>query len=341
MEEKEIIGGYFELELSRGQEYHNGALRFNTARNALCYYLKKKSVRRLHLPLYMPGTVLKALEKHNIEAVFYRLDQNLRPQVEHSSNNADEAFLAVNYFGVSDTIVKDCFNTYPNVIADNSQAFFTHPEKNCCTFYSARKFFGVADGAYLYADIDHDGLEADASAQRYMAQLIRMDGDIENGAFVHRNSEQLLGRQPAKVMSFLTQRILKAIRYDIVWERREANFRLLHQELGAFNQLKIDAHATHGAVVYPFLYSNANLKDNLHKAGVLTHAYWPEVLNIAPDSSIEAFLSRHIIGLPIDQRYGFSEMDKIAKTVKRFIHNNGAGHFTVQREINLLERQAK
>ena len=32
---KEAIGGYFELELSKGEHYHKGALRLNTARNCL------------------------------------------------------------------------------------------------------------------------------------------------------------------------------------------------------------------------------------------------------------------------------------------------------------------
>ena len=44
----EAIGGYFELELQQGEEYHKDALRLNTARNCFEYIL---SVSYTHLTL--------------------------------------------------------------------------------------------------------------------------------------------------------------------------------------------------------------------------------------------------------------------------------------------------
>jgi hypothetical protein len=38
------IGGYFELELSRGEEYHSDAIRLNTGRNAF-EYIKSKEIQ--------------------------------------------------------------------------------------------------------------------------------------------------------------------------------------------------------------------------------------------------------------------------------------------------------
>ena len=43
------IGGYFELELQRGKEYHEHAVKLNTGRNALKYILKVKEYEKIYL----------------------------------------------------------------------------------------------------------------------------------------------------------------------------------------------------------------------------------------------------------------------------------------------------
>lgn len=40
------IGGYFELELKKGTDYHSKALKLNTGRNAFEYILKVKGYKR-------------------------------------------------------------------------------------------------------------------------------------------------------------------------------------------------------------------------------------------------------------------------------------------------------
>ena len=43
------IGGYFELELKKNEEYHKDALSLNTGRNALEYILKTNGVKEMEL----------------------------------------------------------------------------------------------------------------------------------------------------------------------------------------------------------------------------------------------------------------------------------------------------
>ena len=40
------IGGYFELELRKGEHYHKEALRLNTARNSFEYILRARGYKR-------------------------------------------------------------------------------------------------------------------------------------------------------------------------------------------------------------------------------------------------------------------------------------------------------
>ena len=44
------IGGYFELQLRKGEHYHKGALQLNTARNCLEYILRAKKYKKIYIP---------------------------------------------------------------------------------------------------------------------------------------------------------------------------------------------------------------------------------------------------------------------------------------------------
>ena len=77
MNEFEDIGGYFELELPSGNEYHNNALRFNTGRNALSYFLVKKKITDLYIPFYISDKVINSVKQGKTNIHFYHLDEAL------------------------------------------------------------------------------------------------------------------------------------------------------------------------------------------------------------------------------------------------------------------------
>ena len=47
----EAIGGYPALELRQGEHYHTGALKLNTARNALEYILRVRGYDKVYIPI--------------------------------------------------------------------------------------------------------------------------------------------------------------------------------------------------------------------------------------------------------------------------------------------------
>ena len=70
---------------------------------------------------------------------------------------------------------------WKQLIVDNTQAF-CFSDRGVDTFYSARKFFGVPDGAYLYTDkFLNVELEQDVSCQRCEHLLRRIDEGAERG----------------------------------------------------------------------------------------------------------------------------------------------------------------
>lgn len=322
MKELEEIGGYFELELPHGNEYHNNALRFNTGRNALSYFLLKNKIEEIYVPYYICDTLINAIKQGRTIVHFYHLDEAFNPQLDEKI--IDDSFvLLVNYFGICENEVRKNIKRFKNVICDNVQAFFSNPDPDIVTFYSPRKFFGVADGGYIYADnLDASNVVQDDSAQRYMARLVRIDGGAEAGSFLFRNTEQLLRRAKIRRMSSLTQKILSSIHYDEVWEKRQENFHYLHKKLKNINQLPIDLKSVHGPMVYPLFTEQDDLRSYLVKNKIYVPQFWPEVLLRTEQSSFEYKLANSLCPLPIDQRYSIKQMEWIVELINNYFDKN-------------------
>ena len=147
------IGGYFELELNSTGEYHAASIALNTARNAFEYVLKVRAYKKVYIPYYTCVVMLEPIKKLNIDFEFYAIDENLEPLFDYSKIMDEQGFLYTNYFGLKDDFIKQYSTIIPNLIIDNAQSFFSEPLNDIDTFYSARKFFGVSDGAYLYSNL--------------------------------------------------------------------------------------------------------------------------------------------------------------------------------------------
>lgn len=318
MVEREI-GGFIELELPTGSEYHHEALQFNSGRNALAYYLLKNNISELFVPVYICESIPDILQKANIQIQFYNLDENFTPLIS-PEEVGDRYILLVNYFGICEKIIKSSIKKFKNKIVDNSHAFFSNPESDVPTFYSPRQFFGVADGGYLYArGMDNSELSRGESAQWYMARLVRIESGAKAGYYIYRNTEQLISRAKILKMSILTQKVLASIRYDMVWEKRESNFKYLHNKLQNINLLNIIPESVHGPMVYPLLTEDENLRSFLIEKGIYIHQFWPEVIERENINSFENEISVSLCALPIDQRYSKAEMTVIVDLIESFL----------------------
>lgn len=139
----DAIGGYFELELRKGEHYHKNALRLNTARNSFEYILRARKYTKVYIPYYTCDVMLEPLKKCNVDYVFYHINEQLEP-VETYRLQPTEAFLYTNYYGLKQRCVERLAEQYDKqLIVDHAQAFFAEPLQGIDTFYSARKFFGA------------------------------------------------------------------------------------------------------------------------------------------------------------------------------------------------------
>jgi len=314
------IGGYFELELSKGNEFHNDLIKLNSGRSSFKYILKAKNPTKVYIPNYICDSVVEPLEELNIKYEFYNVNENFEI-VQDIKLKDNEKLFYVNYFALKSKYIEKLVNSYDdNLIVDNTQAFFEKPLKDVDTIYSPRKFFGVSDGGYLSTNkFLKEDLEEDESYDNAIQLLGRIDKNASSFYDDYQKAEQRLINQSIKKMSKLTQNILSSIDYEDVIKRRKDNFDYLHKELGNINLINIESDLDFVPFVYPFMIDNQDLRQKLIDNKIYIAKYWNEVLDRKNITEIEKKFVNQIIPLPIDQRYDLEDMKKIMKIIYKYM----------------------
>lgn len=314
----EAIGGYFSLELPLHEEYHKNAIRLNTGRNCLEYILRARGYKKVYVPYYTCEAVMEPINKLGITHVFYHIDINLEIS-DRFILKEDEALLYTNYFGLKQLYVEQlAVQLGSHLIVDNTQAFYAKPIQGVDTFYTCRKFFGVADGAYLYTEAFlEENFEQDESYNRMAHLLKRIDLSAEQGFADFRKVDDSLNNQPIRKMSKLTQRIMQSIDYEVVAKKRRENYQKLHEVLGEENNLILPLDEDAVPMVYPFHTPIKGLREKLIENKFFVARYWPNVLDWTTEKENEYLLAYLMQPLPIDQRYGEVDMKLIIDIINK------------------------
>ena len=324
MEGSTDIGGFFGLELP---EYGNfpqwspgKSVAVNSGRRALEYILRcLGDVRRVHVPLYTCPTVLEPLEILNIPYSFYRIDERLeleRPPVLEGG----ECLLYTNYFGIMEKYVDRLVSRYgERLIVDNALALYSPARPGVSSAYSPRKFSGVPDGGVAVMDRPRLELkERDESFPDASFLLECAEYGLERSSAACGRNERRLRHAPLRRMSRLTERLIGGIDYEKARIRRMDNFRFLHERLGHLNRLLLDPDSVCGPFCYPFWTAFPELRNALIDRRILIPLLWPGVWGQSPAGSLERKLAAALLPLPVDQRCGRGEMERIARAVEEF-----------------------
>lgn len=317
------ISGYFELELPQGKEYHEKAIHLNSGRHCLEYILRLRRYRRVYVPFYTCESVLQPVLRLGLTYQHYQIDENLEPIFDFEGLDHDECFIYTDYFGLKHTYIQN-LPKIPNIVIDNSQAFFSQPLPWFDTFYSPRKFFGVPDGGHLYT-YDQTRLEGDlpqsSSYEHFSHLLKRIDLGPEEGYTDFKANDARISEENMMHMSKLTRRILSSIDYQKANSTRVKNFNLYHEHLGHLNCLPYEffENIIYGPLVYPFLTDYKDLREELIAKKIYIAQYWPNVLADLDEDSIERRMTEYMVPLPIDQRYGSVDMMSVVRQVKKHL----------------------
>ena len=310
------IGGYFEIEENRGEEYYN-YLTFNSSRNSLQFIVRRRNIKKIYLPYYLCLVVKGVLEKEDVEIIYYHIDEEFKPIIENYDN--ETYVYVVNYFGLLDrTGIEQLNNKYKNMILDNTHAFFLEGFNNIDTIYNCRKYFGVPDGSYLYTNLEEDDFYKEASSMNRIKHLFGRYEDTASKyyeSFV--NADLTFENCDIELMSRITHNMLRGIDYNYIKNRRSENFKYLHNKLKNINEIEIKEENEY-TFAYPLLIKNGNaLRKKLIETKIYISKLWPG-LDIFPLNTFEKSIFDDLVLLPIDQRYNEDDMEYICKIIKEW-----------------------
>jgi len=308
------IGGFLEFELPQiGQSFHPEAVALSTGRGGIRFMLQHLDIEKCYVPFYSCDSVLDPFEAEGIEIEFYEIDEQLEPKALPELEEKTY-FLYINFYGIKTQVVDRLLQHYGDkLIIDNVHLFFAKGYPNNWSFTSARKYFGVPDGAYVYPPRQTSvNLPTDKYKPTQIDHLVnRLIGDRELAYQQNVTHEGSL-RPEIKIMSTFSEKMLNAIDYESVQAIRQENFQWLHQQLSPYNQLIINVPLNTTCFRYPFLPPRLIPKGPFYQQQLFIPSFWSDVNHRAVDGfEWEKQLSKQLFPLPIDHRYRTKDLQRL------------------------------
>ena len=304
------IGSFIGLDLKNSGEFYNGETdlaRLNSARAGIYHSCRLYNCTSILIPHYLCPEVRRFLLNHGIEVIPYFISESFEPIDITQKKN--QAVLLVNYFGIlALNKMSEIAGHYQNVIIDNSAAFYADPIVGCYNVYSPRKFFGVPDGCYVIgknATKFVDGYQQDFSSKTATFLMKRLEYSTHETYNERMVNEDRINQSDILKMSVLSKSLLMNIDYSSIAEKRSSNYQIAHRIFGKINKYDPSKLSDSRCVpmIYPFVMEDADLTERLKSNKIFVGRLWKHVIDDVPDYSIEAFLSRYLDPIPIDQRY--------------------------------------
>ena len=188
--------------------------------------------------------------------------------------------------------------------------------------YSCRKFVGAPDGAYVIGKDAHKF--ADEYPQCYSSDtaaflLKRIEYGCEGKGYEARSiNENRIDAEDCMKMSKLTRTLMDAEDYSQNIRKRKENFAYAHKLLGGINKIDPTMYMDDETVpmVYPLVVEENECIQRLFKAKHFQGHWWSYICEEQPEDSFEYWISRYVIPITIDQRYGREEIDYLVKVIR-------------------------
>jgi hypothetical protein len=310
------IGGFFELEIGRGNgPFHGDAPALCSGRACLRWILESIHPSRAWVPFYVCDAALQAFEAAGVAVEHYPIDEALNPILPAGAPARGECLVYVNYFGLKTSTAVSLVGAHPGqVIVDDTHAFYAKGYDGGWSFNSARKFFGVPDGGYAYGP-GLPATEYPRVPEVHYDHLVNRLAGLQDIAY-----EQYL-RNEARVtadlwrMSVLSERLLACVEYGAVRDRRLSNFVSLDARFSGRNCLtsRIELQATEVPYCYPLLSSEPVPWTTLWGRQLFIPKLWPEVPERPRSRQFprESHFAERLLPLPIDHRYGPDDVERL------------------------------
>lgn len=308
------------------------------------------ALKRCLLPGYMCDSVFFPFERAGWELHFYHLDRKLEADAEELNQLIRQIgptlILVHPYYGV-DTwrTVRPFFREWRKqgscIMEDVTQSYYledTGVEADYCVG-SLRKWYAVPDGGFVATDEELPGNgmvpggeftrkkgEALCDKWKYLhRQMEEEQRQALKAEFLRKNRETEAWLDAYDGISAISEEsaaVLSQINEEECKGRRKENCAYLHGHLAGRTQVRpVFGENDKAAPLYYPVY--AKDRDELQKYLALRGVYAPTLWPIGKEnadilSQDERYIFEHILALPIDQRYGKREMERVVEVLDQY-----------------------
>lgn len=293
-------------------------------RNKTCY-----------LPAYLCDSILQSFRELELDVKFYPHRELLKPVLD--GNIKDSLVYLIDYFGtesVSEKEIEELLDGNNLVILDVTHSIldknrFSLTHENLYLIASLRKMFPIPDGGIVYHS-DPDFKSSDIPPKKYKTKLEAMilRKQYLNGSdklkwvkehFLNLNQKYESYKYDSPVepqsMPLTSCYILKNISVTDIRDRRWQNLTFMHEKILNTDLLLFNLDNIKSPFILNLKFKNENERDFMRKTFIENDVYPPVLWDIKgyipEEFSYEGSLSKRILMVPIDQRYGPAEMSKV------------------------------
>ena len=301
------------------------------------------------LPSYLCHSILIPFKDNNLKCHFYKLDQNLCVDLEDFENkikyNKFGVALVINYFGFVQPAGKEirriCGAHKVLLIEDQVQSCLTQRiAYGDFTFNSYRKIIPTPDGAYLTGvsaaalktnySLLHEAFVMTRLIAGIMKSLVMVGNGKNMGFALLRRTYwklfmfaevklSLMYPKPAKA-SFVSRAILRHTDFEEIFRKRRENYAFLAQRISSIPKVSV-FHQTLPSDVCPIglpvrCEGRDNIQNILNENKIFPPVHWRLPSDISKDEfKLSHEISESILTLPIDQRYGHEDLERVAEVL--------------------------
>jgi hypothetical protein len=313
---------------------------------------------RLLTPAYLCQAVLHALRAEEIVPVFYGVDTKFDLEIDSARCGAADGVLIADYFGVKtrqyEGLSRLVLSGGQPVLRDISHSLLAplerSQEEGCVYIASLRKTLPIPDGGLVLGKGDLSAL-ADSIAEsdcphavlRASAMLIKaiylVHPELSELPFRERfvESEHLLdGSQVIGGISTVSRNLLPFLKAEALSSARRRNFIQLLELSRGWPTNVAPVFDTLAAEDVPLGFPVLSLGRDSLRAFLIDHRIYPPVHWPLDEGASRAYplsrnISRRILTLPCDHRYGAEDMRLVSSAIVEWGNSHGEFGSTADR----------
>jgi dTDP-4-amino-4,6-dideoxygalactose transaminase len=342
-----LIGSIFPLEpipsgTSRPPPFARaGSLLTANATCALYLLLRRRRPARIWLPSYLCPIITTGTQAAGIPHAFYDVDEALATPIEAlAAMGPRDMVLVIHYFGFRNPLAEALRRSgWPGLILeDASHALLTTGlgRDGDGVLYSPRKFLGVPDGGILWlADEEaSDKVEllpppSEWWRTQVRAASLRRDFDSNGGGDrewfrLSQRAQHIHPIGPYRMSPLTTAILWGGFDFASLAERRRANHRYLLERLPSIALLP-DLPDEVVPFGFPIVSDRRDaIRAALFAERIYPSVHWPIQGHVPERHAGSHRLAARLLTIPIDQRYGPDDLERIADIVERFARSGRA-----------------